>query len=185
VTQQGRLRRVAASASKGLLEAWLPVPEYEGLYEVSDRGRVRSFPRKGTKGGLLKLVLDKQGYYMVRLYRDGKGRGHHVHRLVALAFHDHCPPGHEACHGPAGRLDCSAENVYWGTHQRNMGPDMERDGTLRRGELNPISKLKAGDVRTIRALRGREPQHRVAARYGIHQVTVSKIQTGKRWGHLV
>lgn len=76
-------------------EYWRPVLGYEGLYEVSNLGRVKSFDtyRKGKngsiricKGKILKLCTDKYGYLLVNLYKNGKLKTFKVHKLVAEAF---------------------------------------------------------------------------------------------------
>lgn len=76
-------------------ESWKPVVGYEGLYEVSDLGRVRSLDRvvKGKrnskwerKGRILQQVNRGNGYYAVCLHKSGTQKMHHVHRLVAVAF---------------------------------------------------------------------------------------------------
>ena len=78
-------------------ELWLPVREYEGLYEVSDHGRVRSVDRvishvrsaSGTclrKGRLKALSTDTHGYKVVAVSKEGKEMSFKVHRLVATAF---------------------------------------------------------------------------------------------------
>ena len=79
-------------------EVWQPVPGYEGLYEVSDQGRVRSLdrsferktgPRPATirlKGRMLKPGLASNGYLTVSLWAKNKGRSHCIHVLVMNAF---------------------------------------------------------------------------------------------------
>lgn len=80
---------------KSFLETWRDVAGYEGLYQVSDFGEVRSLDRlilytNGAKhlhrGAIIKPVKDRYGYLRVELYKDGKGKWHKVHRLVAQAF---------------------------------------------------------------------------------------------------
>lgn len=69
------------------MENWKAVQGYEGFYEVSDLGRVRSKKRATTRGGILKQTLDK-GYLVVSLSKNGERRKMRVHRLVANAFVD-------------------------------------------------------------------------------------------------
>lgn len=77
------------------IEYWRPVVGYEGLYDVSSWGNVRSVDRyvktKGNsirlaKGVVLKPVIDKDGYLQVGLYKDGKRHAKTIHTLVAKAF---------------------------------------------------------------------------------------------------
>ena len=82
-------------------ETWLPIPGYEGFYEVSDHGRVRSLDhvkidamgrRRPFIGKVLSPALT-QGYPMVTLKVAGKNRSWRVHRLVAMAFLPPPQPG--------------------------------------------------------------------------------------------
>ena len=68
-------------------EQWLPVEGYEGLYEVSNLGRVKSLNYNHTgKEKILKPKKHRDGYLQVQLWRDGKHKMFQVHRLVATAF---------------------------------------------------------------------------------------------------
>lgn len=109
-------------------EQWRPVVGYEGIYEVSDHGRVRSLDRlvpRGSrpfrlKGRLLAQSTMRSGHKRVALCKNGKGRHHLVHRLVLEAFDRPCPEGMEACHGIGGPGDNRLENIRWGTASDNM-----------------------------------------------------------------
>lgn len=104
-------------------ERWLPVPGYEGLYEVSDQGRVRSIDcldRLGRRRKGRVRVLTRDGYYLkVSLSRDGKLKSFWVHALVLTAFVGPRPEGMECCHGPGGPLDNRLENLRWDTPSAN------------------------------------------------------------------
>lgn len=70
-------------------ELWMPVPEYDGLYEVSNLGRVRSLPRMATPGKIRRTVVNKDtGYVMVALSKNSRVKNYAVHRLVYAAFHN-------------------------------------------------------------------------------------------------
>ena len=66
-------------------EEWRDVVGYEGLYQVSDQGRVKSLERKGRrKERILKPGMDKDGYLLVNLWVGGKQKNHKVHILTAF-----------------------------------------------------------------------------------------------------
>ena len=68
-------------------EIWKDVPEYEGLYQASNLGRIKSLPRTTTKGGVLKEYINKRnGYCYVSLTKNNKATTHRVHKLVYSAF---------------------------------------------------------------------------------------------------
>jgi len=119
-------------------EKWLPVPGYEGHYEVSDMGRVRSLDREVLHadgvlhrkcGRVLRPWIGaKNGYPCVSLKMNGKRTGWCVHRLVALAFLGNPANGHEVCHSNGDRSDARLGNLRWDTHSANMC-DRRKDGT--------------------------------------------------------
>ena len=138
-----------------MTETWKPVavPEFEDLYEVSDRGRVRSLPRRtrsGVRGG---KILKPQEEVM--LCGHGLQLKVLTHRLVKATFE-----GAELRPG--------------------------RRGQSQPGNRNGKAVLTTEQVLEMRELyaRGGMSQRALAARYGIRQSAVSRIVTGKRWGHL-
>lgn len=99
-------------------EEWRPIPGYEGRYEVSNLGRVRSF-LKGKNGALLKPWL-RNGYPAVNLFAPSGDRKFMVHRLVLEAFVGPPRGGHECRHLNGNPLDARLANLKWGTHAENM-----------------------------------------------------------------
>lgn len=109
-------------------DIWLPVVNYEGLYEISSMGRVRSLDRlkknKGEyilKGKILKVHLLKSGYYSIRLTKNGKGSLKLIHQLVAQSFLNHTPNGHILVvnHKDFNRLNNIVENLEITTTRNN------------------------------------------------------------------
>lgn len=108
-----------------MTEEWRPVVGWEGLYEVSNLGRVRSLGRTLPNGRtyparIMKLTTSKRGYVKVALTRDGVGRHFSVHRLVCTAFHGPpAIPGSVVRHldGDPGRN--TPDNLAWGTQVEN------------------------------------------------------------------
>jgi hypothetical protein len=92
---------------------WVPVVGYEGLYEVSDEGEVRS-----AKTGRLK-ALDLKEYPVLHLFRNGKRTHLNLHTVVATAFHGPCPQGLECRHLNGDSRDHRASNLCWGTPGEN------------------------------------------------------------------
>lgn len=100
-------------------ENWLPVPGYEGLYDVSDLGRVRSLPRNTTSGKILKFGWHAHGYPQVTLWRDGKGWHPCIHQIVTLAFLGPRPDGLEVRHLDDDPLNNTLANLVYGTRSEN------------------------------------------------------------------
>lgn len=108
-------------------ERWLPISGWEGFYEVSDLGRVRSLPRtvvtvKGhkhpVKGCMLKPYPDRHGYHRVVFTRPGHLQSQLVHRAVLSAFVG--PSELQCCHKDGNPSNNHVDNLYWGTASDNM-----------------------------------------------------------------
>lgn len=110
-------------------ERWLPVVGHEGLYEVSDRGNVRSLPRVVVdadgrtypRGGQRLTPHNRggRGYLFVGMSREGKVTHRPVHQLVLEAFTGPRTHGQEACHNDGNPSNNLAGNLRWGTRSEN------------------------------------------------------------------
>lgn len=121
-----------------IAEEWKPVVGYEGSYEVSRSGLVRSVPRtvhrrNGSpmklQGRVLRPYTDWKGYELVNLLNMGAGKTTRVHRIVLAAFVGPCPEGHEALHRDGNPSNNRLENLRWGTSLENMA-DKVKHGTM-------------------------------------------------------
>jgi len=112
------------------LEVWKDIPEYEGLYQVSNLGRVKSLPKewiagKGVvlkhKGKILKSRTNSSGYMLVNLWINGNIKTYQIHQLVAMAFLNHKPNGNELVidHINDNKLDNRVENLQIVTNRFN------------------------------------------------------------------
>jgi NUMOD4 motif len=163
-------------------ENWRDVPEYEGLYQVSDLGRIWSFRRKGSKGHFLKAWLGNTGYPTVTLSRNDMNEHWPVHRLVGEAFIGPLPPGWHTRHGAAGPLDPSLANICYGTPTQNE-EDKVRDGTTNRRERNGMAKLTEAEVLELRDRYGAgESARTLGEEFGLSGTYVSQLADGTRWG---
>lgn len=106
-------------------EEWRAVPGYEGAYEVSDLGRVRSVDRRDElgrtrRGVVLKPSVRADGHAQVALSREGRVRAAKVHVLVAAAFLGARPSGLDIRHVNGDGLDNRLENIRYGTRRDNL-----------------------------------------------------------------
>ena len=117
-------------------ERWRPIPGWEGAYEVSDQGGVRSLDRtvvgrdgvaRRRRGQALKLMLTTKGYPAVHLGREPR-KVRTVHSLVIEAFAGPCPEGLEVRHLDGDRLNPTLSNLAYGTKAENVR-DSIRHGT--------------------------------------------------------
>ncbi len=109
------------------MELWKPILGYEGLYEISNLGRVKSLPRWHNnrfsgyidKGRFLKPRFDSYGYQMVMLCKDKKQKNYLIHKLVANAFIDN-PNGYDSInHKDENKTNNCVENLEWCTRYYN------------------------------------------------------------------
>ena len=108
-------------------EIWKDVDGYEGLYMISDIGRVKSLDYNHTgEEKILKLSKDKSGYLIVGLWKNGSRKWFKVHRLVATAFIDN--PDNKPCidHINTVRTDNRVENLRWCTAKENNNNPISR-----------------------------------------------------------
>lgn len=125
-------------------ELWKDVVGYEGRYQVSNMGRVKSLERKVWNGRgygtvsekILKPRKNKYGYLDVLLHRDGKAKRYRVNRLVASAFIPNPQGLPEVNHINEDKTDNSLENLAWVTHKENInhGTRTERQAEKLRGK---------------------------------------------------
>lgn len=133
-------------------EIWKPIEGYEGLYEVSNLGRVRSLPRATTKGKVLKPRLTKFGYARVNLWRNGKSRLFLVHRLVAAAFISNPENKPQVNHIDENKANNCADNLEWCTNleNHNHGTINQRISATQTNDPNkskPVAMFsKCGDL---------------------------------------
>lgn len=162
---------------------WRAVPDWEGWYEVSDTGIVRSVDRtinfsdgrvRKYRGKILSTYTDDFGYLKVTMKANGHFERVHVHVLVAAAHIGPRPPGKQVRHWDGNHTNNSRKNLRYGTAQENA------DDTSRLGRWNPKSKLTNEQVREIRAARGKVTGVELARRYGTSTAHVCNIQLGNR-----
>ena len=96
------------------METWRSIPGWEGLYEVSDLGRVRSvLRRQGCRAKVLTPSVSVHGYYVVNLSRACRPEHRRVHKLVAEAFLGPCPEGQVVDHVNGDKLDNRLGNIRY------------------------------------------------------------------------
>lgn len=173
------------------VESWRPVVGYEGLYEVSDLGRVRrvNAPNWRTWAGrIIKVMPHASGYSRVTLTRDGKQEAAAIHRLVARAFIGPTPPGHHVNHMDGDRANNRLDNLEIDTIGHNIRHSLWTGARKIMGEDNPLAKLNPDAVRAIR--REYRPRTKtgsaiaLAARYGVSRSLIGAIVSRQIWRHV-
>ena len=171
-------------------EIWKPAIGFEGFYEVSDLGRVRSLARKvpridgrfyGVASRVLKPARRAAGYLHVVIRKDNVPYTRTVHRLVMEAFIGPRPQGMECCHCNGIPYDNRLQNLRWDTPLGN-GWDRKSHGTSNQGFSNPRSFLTPEQIELIRCATGTDRQ--VGELFGVAPETARRIRKRLRWAHI-
>lgn len=183
----------AQQDEKVLNEEWKPVKAYEGLYEVSTLGRVRSVERNvnlcrmGTivnrhlKACLLKPNVMKIGYVSVRLSKNGKANLHCVHRLVAEAFIPNPNGFRYINHKDEDKKNNNVSNLEWCTqeHNSNWGTALLKSMSKNRNRKDLSIKVAMTD-KDGKVIRKFESMNDASRIMHIHSAVVSASCSGKR-----
>jgi DNA-binding CsgD family transcriptional regulator len=160
-------------------EIWKDIPNYEGYYQVSNLGRVKSF--KWGKERVLKFGLNRGGYYFVNLWKGGEAKTNSVHRLVMLAFFGESELYVNHINGV--KTDNRLENLEYCSRSENTQHAYDT-GLMDRGENHPNSKLTRACAERIKYGHQGMTQRAIAEIYDITRELVSQIRSGKYWKHI-
>lgn len=164
------------------LEIWKDIKGFEGFYQISNIGRVKSLRRFNAKGNLLKEKvihsgINAWGYKVITLHKNCYRKSILIHRLVAEAFIDNPYNKSQVNHKSGDKQDNRITNLEWCTGSENMIHAYKTGlKKLPIGELNPNNKLSITDKHKIRKLKimGFKVND-IMFLYGISQSEVYKI----------
>lgn len=181
---------MAESQPTSVVETWKPVVGFEGLYNVSDQGRVCSLERicSNGRGAVRKhggrIMCSIAERPRVKLCRNGQVFRKAVAHLVLEAFVGPKPGGRECCHANDNPRDNRLANLRWASRKDNEA-DKRRNGNTAQGERHGMSKLSKRNVRCIdRALKRGERGVSIAKRFKVIPATVSAIKHRRLWAWL-
>ena len=178
------------------MEIWRPINGYEGIYEASNCGRIRSLTRdvlvdskwgahlRSKRGRILTPRPAPNDYLQVDLSINGSHERRNVHAIIAETFLGPRPNGLVTCHNNGRCADNRETNLRYDTPTGN-GQDRCLHGTQPRGENHHAAKLSEADVLAIHlAPLGRGTAQKLAKQYGVSSVQIVNIRSGKSWGHI-
>lgn len=160
-------------------EIWRAVVEYEGYYEVSSFGRVKSLPRmtaRGMMGGqLMTPVKNKNGYLTVKLCKEGKIKAFYIHRLVAEAFIPNPDNLPQVNHKDEVKTNNHVSNLEWITIEGNLNY-RTRNERIAKANSKPVAQ-KTLDGELVKIW---PSVMEVERQTGWSQRNISKCCNGKR-----
>lgn len=179
---------------ENLKEKWKPVVGYEGLYEVSNLGRVKSLERhivarqynRKLDEHILHTYDNGRGYQILSLNKDGQQTNHKVHRIVAEAFIPNPNNYPVVNHKDGNKKNNNVDNLEWTTHQQNTKHAIET------GLLTPLSgeqvychKLTWGDIMYIRKyFKTRDKMYggeALSKKFNVSASTIIRAAKGLSW----
>ena len=177
-------------------EIFKDIKDYEGLYQISNFGNVKSLNRfrKNKSGGFskllgikLKVVNTTNGYLRYSLYKNSISKMKSAHRLVAICFIPNHENKKEVNHINGIKTDNRVENLEWCTRSENnqhafdTGLHIPHDC---KGSKNGKSKLKEYQVLEIISLLKTKNNTELSFIYGVTRENISSIRHNKLWKHI-
>ena len=164
-------------------EIWKPIRGYEGLYEISSYGRVKSL----RKNIILKYQIHN-GYPILHLFNGGakNRKGFNIHRLVGINFINNPNNYPEINHLDGNKQNNYYKNLEWCTSEHNIEHAIKNKLVDNTGLNNSQCKLTECQVLEIRKLHleNKIKQNYLSKIYNISQTQISRIINNKKWKHL-
>lgn len=168
-------------------EIWKDIPGYEGLYQASNKGQIRSLDKDvwnghayyKVPGRIMRPKIKNSGYKELVLRKNNKAKSITVHRLVCITFNGDKRNEHPVvCHRDGDSLNNNAENLYWATHKQNS-QDMIDHGNSTFGKKARACQLNKKQVLEI--YKSKKSNKALAKEYNIGEAAISSIKRGKNW----
>lgn len=176
------------------VEEWRHIIGFEGLYEISSFGRVKSLAKEWKSGkGVIRHKSDTimvqvitKGYLRLTLKNDGLKKTFIVNRLVGIHYWGNPDNLPETNHLDGIKTNNFYRNLVWSTKSDNIKHALETGLKIPlKGEMHPNSRFKETDIIEIRRLHeSGKNQREIAEIFGVKWRLIQKIVTGKRWKHI-
>ena len=169
-------------------EKWKWVTGYEGLYMVSDKGRLMGLPKKTHYGHIMKTKTSAKGYETVCLCKNGVKNDLRVHMLVANAFVSNPHKKPEVNHRNGVRSDNRAVNLEWATRSEN---ELHAYSVLNKEPNRPWAgkprkfARKFTDEQVLAIREDARPLREIGNEYGVSKTAICNIKTRRNYREVI
>ena len=164
-----------------IIETWKDIYKYEGRYQISNLGRVKSF---GRNNPMIMKEKDIRGYKSVTLHDGERKRTIQIHRLVAMHFMSNPDNKPQVNHKDGDKSNNCVENLEWVTNSENIKHAWENNLKSQEGEKNPSSVASESLVKKI-LQRGKYASYtQMSKDYGLGKSTIEHILKRHTWKHV-
>ncbi len=164
-----------------MTEIWKDIKDFEGLYQISNFGRVKSL----KTGKILKQTIKENGYLQIGLYKNNKKYYFLVHRLVTEAFIDNPNNYPQVNHISGIKSENNVDNLEWCNASQNGKHAYDNNLSKPQSGINHgNNRLTEKQVLEIRALEGIKSYPEISTEFGICKQHVCDIINRKKWKHI-
>ncbi|MDD5589059.1 MAG: NUMOD4 domain-containing protein [Candidatus Nanoarchaeia archaeon] len=175
-------------------ETWKNIEGYDGIYQVSDRGRIKSLSRLHKihhnyyvkcKTKILKQTTTKKGYLRIGLNKNNITKQFQVHRIVSIAFIPNVWNKPQINHKDGNKKNNYIKNLEWCNNSENQKHSF-KFGLMndRKGENHNLAKFTNKQILEIRKLYPQISGYKLAKIYNVHHATIYNIIHKKSWCHI-
>jgi hypothetical protein len=170
-------------------EEWRDVRISEGLYQISNKGRIKSFQGKNPR--ILKPRISSYGYHVASLYLNKKPVYIRVHRLVMQEFVGDIPEGYQVNHKDANKSNNSVDNLEYCTPSQNIIHSYSLGlQKTKRGANHPRARLTEAQAKALKYdvipnMKSAGITFKELAKvWGVSDTTLCNIKTERTWKHI-
>lgn len=172
-------------------EEWKDIKEYEGLYQVSSLGNIKSIDRSVERStSVMKLkskpisqYIGNRGYPMVSLCKNGESKRYLVHRIVAIAFIPNPLNKAYVNHIDGNKQNSNLENLEWSTPTENSIHAHENGlANVGRGERHQSAKLTVDKVKYIRG--SSKTVRELSLMFNVSKQAIRDVKMKRSWKHV-
>lgn len=161
-------------------EIWRKIKRFEGFYEVSNLGRVRSLPRKHSPGlNILKPLYHSGGYSVIDLRKPHEKKKHFLaHRLVAIAFIPNPQSKPDVNHKDSNRKNNKVDNLEWATRKENLHHAHLKDRMVWNKKTRTISEEQVREIKN--RYKAGEKQNKMAKEFKVSRSWICIIINNRK-----